>query len=340
MNKSLETEYKEAVRAEIPDLWGKIEAKLDAQDAENKKKNVVEFPKTVTGAQNDNIKKAFAETPVVSAEKKTEPVKRRKKIRWQYFGVAAAAALCLLVGIPALNNMKKAASTAPAMSEATPNCASDGGSQAMESPVVAAEVDAEAQPQEASDEPVEAAAEQQEKAGNVIAGGQNADTNSVRGAESSTTYAGEKDLSVSEGYLDGAATQVTVPGMGAMTAGNADEIEEEDTDPQNVKTVGDADILVLLATDAGTTEEKMAQLTKELMKAVDPDLTLTLLDKEDAEYADYVDPQNDRISYLIVMKGDLTDEEILEQIEFLWVELKNYDFITVRDVQHRELAPY
>lgn len=334
MNKSLETEYKEAVRAEIPDLWGKIEAKLDAQDAENKKKNVVEFPKTVTGAQNDNIKKAFAETPVVSAEKKTEPVKRRKKIRWQYFGVAAAAALCLLVGIPALNNMKKAASTAPAMS------ASDGGSQAMESPAMAAEVDAEAQPQEASDEPVEAAAEQQEKVGNVVAGVQNADTNSVRGADSSMTYAGKSDLSVSEGYLDGAATQTIVPGMGATTAGNAEEIEEEDTDPQNVKTEGDADILVLLATDAGTTEEKMTQLTKELMKAVDPDLTLTLLDKEDAEYADYVDPQNDRISYLIVMKGDLTDEEILEQIEFLWLELKKYDFITVRDVQHRELAPY
>ena len=336
MNKSLETEYKEAVRAEIPDLWGKIEAKLDAQDAENKKKNVVEFPKTVTSAQNDNIKKAFAETPVVSAEKKTEPVKRRKKIRWQYFGVAAAAALCLLVGIPAMSNMKNAASTAPAMSEATANCASDGSSQAMESPVVAAE----AQPQEASDEPVEAAAEQQEKAVNVVAGVQNAETNSVRGADSSMTYAREQDLSVSEGYLDGAATQTTVPGMGATTAGNADEIEEEDTDPQNVKTVGDADILVLLATDAGTTEEKMEQLTKELIKAVDPDLTLTLLDKEDAEYADYVDPQNDRISYLIVMKGDLTDEEILEQIEFLWVELKKYDFITVRDVQHRELAPY
>ena len=52
MNKSLETEYKEQVRIDLPDLWGKIEEKLDAQTVQT---NVTEFPKTVASAQNVQI---------------------------------------------------------------------------------------------------------------------------------------------------------------------------------------------------------------------------------------------------------------------------------------------
>lgn len=31
MNKNLETEYQNMIRAEVPDIWDKIEAKIDAQ---------------------------------------------------------------------------------------------------------------------------------------------------------------------------------------------------------------------------------------------------------------------------------------------------------------------
>ena len=36
MNKNLESEYQNMIRAEVPDIWNKIEAKIDAQEAQKK----------------------------------------------------------------------------------------------------------------------------------------------------------------------------------------------------------------------------------------------------------------------------------------------------------------
>ena len=91
MNKNLETEYQNMIRAEVPDIWDKIEAKIDAQEAQKK---VVAF--------------------------------KKKPTRWKYYVIPAAAALlCAAVAIPVLLNrgaMGGAAATAPAS-----NGASTGG---------------------------------------------------------------------------------------------------------------------------------------------------------------------------------------------------------------------
>ena len=83
MNKNLETEYQNMIRAEVPDIWDKIEAKIDAQEAQKK---VVAF--------------------------------KKKPTRWKYYVIPAAAALlCAAVAIPVLLNrgaMGGAAATAPA----------------------------------------------------------------------------------------------------------------------------------------------------------------------------------------------------------------------------------
>ena len=83
MNKNLETEYQNMIRAEVPDIWDKIEAKIDAQEAQKK---VVAF--------------------------------KKKPTRWKYYVIPAAAALlCVAIAIPVLLNrgaMGGTAATAPA----------------------------------------------------------------------------------------------------------------------------------------------------------------------------------------------------------------------------------
>ncbi len=91
MSKSFEIEYRNYICADLPDLWDRIEAKLDEQEAA-KKTNVTEFTKT---------------------EQAVKPAHKKTKIRWQYFGAAAAAAVCLLVAIPVIRNMQGAQTTAP-----------------------------------------------------------------------------------------------------------------------------------------------------------------------------------------------------------------------------------
>ena len=91
MSRSFETEYRNYICADLPDLWDRIEAKLDEQEAA-KKTNVTEFAKP---------------------EKDVKPARKRAKIRWQYFGAAAAAAVCMLVAIPVIKNMQGAQTTAP-----------------------------------------------------------------------------------------------------------------------------------------------------------------------------------------------------------------------------------
>ena len=96
MNKNLESEYQNMIRAEVPDIWNKIEAKIDAQEAQKK---VVPFTK--------------------------------KASRWKYYVIPAAAALlCVAIAVPVMLNMgggKNAATTAPAADYAP--AAADGAAE-------------------------------------------------------------------------------------------------------------------------------------------------------------------------------------------------------------------
>lgn len=99
MNKNLESEYQNMIRAEVPDIWNKIEAKIDAQEAQKK---VVPFT--------------------------------RKASRWKYYVIPAAAALlCVAIAVPVMLNMgggKNAATTAAPMADSAP-AAADGAAESM-----------------------------------------------------------------------------------------------------------------------------------------------------------------------------------------------------------------
>ena len=99
MNKNLESEYQNMIRAEVPDIWNKIEAKIDAQEAQKK---VVPFT--------------------------------RKASRWKYYVIPAAAALlCVAIAVPVMLNMgggKNAATSAAPMADSAP-AAADGAAESM-----------------------------------------------------------------------------------------------------------------------------------------------------------------------------------------------------------------
>ncbi len=80
MNKNLESEYQNMIRAEVPDIWDKIEAKIDAQEAQKK---------------------------IVTFKKKTS--------KWKYYVVPAAAALiCVAIAIPFIRNSREYGGTTAA----------------------------------------------------------------------------------------------------------------------------------------------------------------------------------------------------------------------------------
>ena len=85
MSKNLESEYQNMIRAEVPDIWDKIEAKIDAQEAQKK---------------------------VVPFKKKTS--------RWKYYVIPAAAALlCVAIAVPVLFNAGSAKNSATATATST-----------------------------------------------------------------------------------------------------------------------------------------------------------------------------------------------------------------------------
>ena len=106
MNKNLESEYQNMIRAEVPDIWDKIEAKIDAQEAQKK---------------------------IVTFKKKTS--------KWKYYVVPAAAALiCVAIAIPVITNSRMANESAPASTQST---ATGGAAAAMDQAACAESVDME-----------------------------------------------------------------------------------------------------------------------------------------------------------------------------------------------------
>ena len=103
MNKDLSKEYKEAVMNDLPDLWGRIEAAIDAEENaktdgnETPASNVINFSKS----ENDTVN--TANKYAVNAYD-NEPVKgqtqKKKKFRipaWVFVAVPSAAILLLVI---------------------------------------------------------------------------------------------------------------------------------------------------------------------------------------------------------------------------------------------------
>ncbi len=132
MNKDLSKEYKEAVMNDLPDLWGKIEAAIDAEEKDNKTvtetADIKEKPANLTLVSNNTDEPVFKETEPVAQVKK----KKKKIPAWVLISIPSAAILLIAVvplmffgaaiglGKSATNAMYDAAPT----SEAAADCAS------------------------------------------------------------------------------------------------------------------------------------------------------------------------------------------------------------------------
>ena len=352
MNKSLEFEYTEKIRTNVPDLWGKIEAKLDEQDAAKKKTNVVEFPNSVTGAQNDPINvtaqasqtynkeaiKVVTENPYTAAihdpvDNNVVPMKKKRKIPWQYFGVAVAAVLCIAVVIPLMNNMREMGSTMgpqPAAQSFSGAATTGGGDSAPNAVTETVCATADVQAAEAYD------TYNGEKA-DVEGAAQDADSNYVADSAQMDETPGsqfESDYALDMAQEETAATS----GGAAETAGAVREsaATEQEGAMKDPTVTGDADMVIWITVSEGTTEEQLAQLAKDLKKSIDPEFTITLLNREDAEYAEYADPENIRVDHIILINGFVSEEQIVDQVVFISRQLKEYDFITQQKLTHRE----
>ena len=97
MNKDLSKEYKEAVMNDLPDLWGKIEAAIDAEEKENKTvtetADIKEKPANLTLVSNNTDEPVFKETEPVAQVKK----KKKKIPAWVLISIPSAAILLIAV---------------------------------------------------------------------------------------------------------------------------------------------------------------------------------------------------------------------------------------------------
>ena len=84
MNKDLEKEYKELVKDNVPDLWDRIEARLEPKQSESLQQEAVHLE--------------------ADQQESAQPV--RVKINWwrqsRVWGMAAAACLCLMIAVPVI----------------------------------------------------------------------------------------------------------------------------------------------------------------------------------------------------------------------------------------------
>ena len=136
MNKNLEIEYKNMIRAEVPDIWDKIEAKIDEQEAKNagNEKNIIKAA-DIVNVQDTDV--------TYGVQKNVIPFKKRS--RWKYFVFPAAAALlCVAIAIPVLRN-------AGGSNTAGPTAAANSFTGAAESAVMSDT----AEPQEACESEAE-----------------------------------------------------------------------------------------------------------------------------------------------------------------------------------------
>ena len=103
MNKDLSKEYKEAVMNDLPDLWGRIEAAIDAEENAKKDGNETPASNVINFSKQENNTVNTANKYAVNAYD-NEPVKaqtqKKKKFRipaWVFVAVPSAAILLLVI---------------------------------------------------------------------------------------------------------------------------------------------------------------------------------------------------------------------------------------------------
>ena len=103
MNKDLSKEYKEAVMNDLPDLWGRIEAAIEAEESEKTNGNETPASNVINFSREENHTVNTANKYAVNAFD-NEPVKaqtqKKKKFRipgWVFVAVPSAAILLLVI---------------------------------------------------------------------------------------------------------------------------------------------------------------------------------------------------------------------------------------------------
>ncbi|MBP5529011.1 MAG: hypothetical protein J6X80_03075 [Lachnospiraceae bacterium] len=163
MNKDLSKEYKEAVMNDLPDLWGRIEAAIDAEESAKTNGNETPASNVINFSKPENNTAVTANKYAVNAYD-NEPVKgqeqKKKKFRipaWVFVAIPSAAIL-LVVMIPvgllmmsggmgnksattAMMDMAAPASVTTASESATDAAASYDASPAMEEPAIMEEAE-------------------------------------------------------------------------------------------------------------------------------------------------------------------------------------------------------
>ncbi|MBR3517521.1 MAG: hypothetical protein IKO10_14545 [Lachnospiraceae bacterium] len=314
MSKSFEKEYKEMIRAEVPDLWDRIVAKLDEQEAakanadnninrEVNTDNIVVFPK--------KEEKTEKSTGVSEAENgdKTEPKKR--KFPWRYLGMMAAAVLCVLIAIPVMQMMRRAEGNAPA--------ADTQGADSVHTAVLTSTMDPEVVTENADHSESALGSAAQNGATGVIgsAAGEILGGNLATGELKSTNSTDIQFQIVGN-------NKVSVWVAGSDSRGSRSGGSYTVTVENPYLTVGD-DVYVFLRVEAGTTEEQLTQIMEKLSDVVDEKVSLELKSAEEIPVAD-----RSYGEYAIVLQGRPTSGKLSAQAENVYEELKKYDFVTVK----------
>lgn len=144
--KQLDIEYKNQISAEVPDLWSRIEAGVDAYEA-SKRNNASEQEKVETEAVKETakvetIRKAGDGASTIKEDSNIVSIKAARKRKMALVGKVVAAAACLFVVVNVIrmfggrknyntsdNGASVAYNEAPMMEAASDNCAAEAASE-------------------------------------------------------------------------------------------------------------------------------------------------------------------------------------------------------------------
>ena len=314
MSKSFEKEYKEMIRAEVPDLWDRIVAKLDEQEAANANAdnnlnrevntdNIVVFPK--------KEEKTEKSTGVSEAENGDKTKPKKHKFPWRYLGMMAAAVLCVLIAIPVMQMMRRAGKNAPT--------ADTQGADSAHTAVLTSTMDPEVVTENADHSESALGSAAQNGAANSIGGaageilGGNLATGELKSTNSTDIQfqiVGNNKVSV---WVVGSDSR------GSRSGGSYTVVEE------NPYLVVNDDVYIFLRVEAGTTEKQLTQIMEKLSDVVDEKVSLELKSAEEIPVAD-----RSYGEYAIVLQGRPTSGKLSAQAEKVYEELKKYDFVTVK----------
>ncbi|MCR5250711.1 MAG: hypothetical protein K6E50_08915 [Lachnospiraceae bacterium] len=139
MEKDLQSEYQAMIRAELPDLWSRIESKIDAQEAQG-----------ISRASDSNT-----EVKAETIREFRPEVKKKKTVRWQYIALPAAAVLLAAIILPMMSSVREMAGST-SMAPTADTAFGDNSA-----PAAASNMEMMAEPATMEEAPVEYACEEE-----------------------------------------------------------------------------------------------------------------------------------------------------------------------------------